>query len=211
MSNDFRKYNLGEMNSQNFDQRNIDEENSSVKIKGQNFLGDTVKFMLLALLIVIPLRVFIAQPFIVSGSSMVPTFNNGEYLIIDEISYRFNNPERGDVIILKYPDNPSKFFIKRIIGLPGEKINIINGKVSIEKSDGQTEEIEEEYVINKSFDNSSLSLEENEYFVMGDNRPNSLDSRSWGVLPKNLIKGRAFLRLLPVGKIGIFPGQVENN
>jgi len=140
---------------------------------------ETVKFIVIALLIVIPFRLWIAQPFVVSGASMEPTFNNGDYLIVDEISYRFEKPQKGDVIIFHYPLDPSKFFIKRIEGLPGDTV-IENGK--------------------------EVVLGENEYYVLGDNRNESLDSRYWGSLPKNLIVGRAILRLWPVNKVGIFPG-----
>ena len=89
--------------------------------KKSDFIWETVKFAIFALVIVLPIRIYIAQPFIVSGSSMDPTFDNGHYLIVDQLSYRFEKPKRGEVIIFKYPNDPSKFFIKRIIGLPGEK------------------------------------------------------------------------------------------
>ncbi len=145
----------------------------------QNTFWETVKFIVIALLIVIPFRIWIAQPFVVSGASMEPTFINGDYLIVDEISYRFEQPQKGDVIIFRYPLDPSKFFIKRIEGLPGDTVTE-NGK--------------------------QIVLAENEYYVLGDNRNESLDSRYWGSLPKSLIVGRAFLRLWPVSKIGVFPG-----
>ena len=95
------------------------------------FIKDIVKFTALSLLIVIPIRTFIAQPFLVSGSSMRPTFIDGEYLIIDELSYDFKSPQRGQVIVFKYPNDPSKYFIKRIIGLPGELVDVENGHVTI--------------------------------------------------------------------------------
>jgi signal peptidase I len=141
---------------------------------------------------------------------MNPTFENGEYLIIDEISYRFNEPERGDVIVFKFPQDKSKFFIKRIVGLPDETVEIVNGQIEItnlENPEGLI--IEEEYVLEKSLDDGMYALESDEYFVMGDNRKNSLDSRSWGPLPEEFIRGRAILRLLPVEKIGTFPGSIE--
>src|SRR3989344_5716676 len=85
---------------------------------------DLLKFAALATIIVLPIRAYVAQPFVVSGRSMVPTFQNGQYLIVDEISYRFHSPQRGDVIIFKYPKDPTKYFIKRVIGLPGETVEI---------------------------------------------------------------------------------------
>jgi signal peptidase I len=184
---------------------------SNEKKNENSFFSEFLKFVLLAAIVVLPIRMFIAQPFIVSGSSMSPTFDNGEYLIIDEISYRFNEPQRGDIIVFKFPQDKSKFFIKRIIGLPDETVEIINGQIQItndENSQGLI--LEEDYVSSKSLDNGIFALESDEYFVMGDNRTDSLDSRNWGPLSEEYIKGRAFLRLLPVEKIGVFPGSIEN-
>jgi len=184
------------------------------KQKKESF-WDLVKFAFLALLIVVPVRAFIAQPFIVSGSSMVPTFENSDYLIVDEISYRLNEPERGDVVVFKWPRDTSKYFIKRIIGLPGETVKIKGNTVTIKNEshpDGFT--LTEPYVENKSDNTLEVTLPEDQYFVMGDNRSGSSDSRAWGNLPKNLLVGKAFLRLFPVNHIGILPGgfdDYENN
>lgn len=196
------------MEKEIFSSSNSDTEK---KKSGQSFFNEFIKFALIALLIVLPIRLFIAQPFIVSGASMHPTFKNGEYLIVDEISYRFQNPERGDVIVFKFPEDPSKFFIKRIIGLPNETIEIVRGSVFITNEENpEGFQIEENYILNKSFETSSFQTKEGEYFVMGDNRIASLDSRSWGPLPENLVKGVAFLRLLPISKISIMPGADED-
>lgn len=175
--------------------------------KEKSFL-ELGKFVLIALLIVIPVRLFVAQPFVVSGASMVPTFQDGEYLIVDELSYRFEKPERGDVIIFRYPNDPSKFFIKRVIGLPGETVNV-EGNVVTVKAVGEKDfrTLEEPYVKSLSYSNNHTELKTGEYFVMGDNRGSSLDSRAWGPLPDSFIKGRPFIRLLPVTRLGIFPGQ----
>ena len=175
------------------------------------YIWEVIKFFILAVIIVAPIRFFVAQPFIVQGASMDPTFATGQYLIVDEISYRFNEPERGDVIVLRYPRNPSRFFIKRLVGLPGETLDIKNGVVSI-----TTAENAEPFVLDEPYvtflktdgrDDEIIKLKEEEYFVMGDNRPNSSDSRDWGILPKDLIIGKAFLRLLPVNTASFFPGQ----
>lgn len=175
---------------------------------GTNPIWEVVKFFLLALLIVAPIRIFIAQPFIVSGASMDPTFATGEYLIVDEISYRFNEPERGDVIVLKYPRNPSKFFIKRIVGLPGETLTMTDGSISITSTEVPIPwTLNESYVEFTKSDNSTITLAEDEYFVMGDNRSASLDSRSWGPLPENMIVGRALLRLFPITQASFMPGE----
>ena len=131
----------------------IEEKNSSIKKESHGFLREVLNFVLLALLIVVPIRIFIAQPFIVSGASMDPTFKTGEYLIVDELSYRFNEPQRGDVIIFKYPKDKTKFFIKRIIGLPEEKISAVNGEVFV-----NNEKLDENYLIDKDFDDFASNL-----------------------------------------------------
>jgi len=138
---------------------------------------------------------------------MTPTFHGGEYLIVDEITYRFSKPERGDVVIFRFPQDTSKFFIKRIIGLPGETVEIRRGEIYITNaSNPEGLKLEEEYVENKSTETLKKELGGKEYFVMGDNRPMSSDSRIWGSLPENLISGRALARLLPLTKLGLFPG-----
>jgi signal peptidase I len=177
--------------------------------KRENFFTELLKFALVAIVVVVPMRLFVAQPFIVSGASMDPTFNSGQYLIVDEISYRLEAPDRGDVVIFKYPKDESQYFIKRIIGLPGETVRVSGNNVSIEKNDGDTITLVEPYVKNEGNGRDmSTQLGETEYFVMGDNRPESSDSRYWGVLPRENIVGRAFLRLLPIDSVSIFPGSI---
>jgi len=167
-------------------------------------------FVLIAVAVVIPIRVFIAQPFIVSGSSMVPTFENKDYLIVDEISYRLGEPERFDVVVFKYPKDPSKYFIKRIIGLPNEKVDIQGSDLTITNEEHQDGfKLEQSFVKNKSNDNLNFELASDEYFVMGDNRSASSDSRYWGPVKRNLLIGRAFLRLLPISDIDILPGSYQ--
>ena len=180
--------------------------------KRDSFFTELLKFALIAIIIVIPVRLYVAKPFIVSGASMVPTFENGQYLIVDEISYRFGPPERGDVVIFRYPNDPSQYFIKRIIGLPRETVVIKDSKVSVITTEGETVHLTEEYVVREgNGNNRSVSLANDQYFVMGDNRPESSDSRVWGVLPKENIIGRAFLRLLPIQEISIFPGAINTS
>ncbi len=176
--------------------------------RSENFFTELLKFVLIAAAIVFPIRLFIAQPFIVSGASMDPTFRNGQYLIVDELSYRFGEPGRGDVIIFRYPKNPTEFFIKRVIGLPGETVSIGGAGITVKRADGSTLSLEEPYVVNHgNGNNSSYPLGADEFFVMGDNRPESSDSRVWGVLPRKNIVGRAFVRLLPIDKLSILPGS----
>lgn len=186
----------------------MDEEN---KFK-QNIknVWDIVKFAIIALLIVIPIRIFVAQPFVVSGESMYPTFHNGEYLIVDELSYNIGNPVRGDVVIFRYPNDQKRFFIKRIIGLPNEKLIINENQVKIineNNPDGFI--IEEPYIVENFSGTGEYKTGDNEYFVMGDNRNRSSDSRFWGVLPEKLLIGRAYLRLLPIKNISFLPGSTQ--
>ncbi len=164
-----------------------------------------IKVIIISLAIVLPIRAFVAQPFIVEGPSMEPNFHSGQYLIVDELSYFFRAPHRGEVIVFRYPLMPSEFFIKRIIGLPGETVDIKNGSIFIKPVGSDKEfELNEPYISNtiKTFPNTSMMLDKDHYFVLGDNRPASSDSRYWGALPKENITGRAFLRLWPLDKLG---------
>ena len=177
------------------------------KTKGQSF-WELARFAIIAIVIVVPIRVFIAEPFVVSGSSMIPAFEDANYLIIDKISYKLNNPERDDVVIFRYPNDQTKFFIKRIIGLPNETVDIKGSAVTItnkERPEGFM--LEEPYVKNISNNTVRFELKKDEYFVMGDNRSGSSDSRYWGAVKRELITGKAFLRLLPLNKIGVWPGD----
>jgi signal peptidase I len=187
-------------------------QNTEIKPKetsAGSFLLEIIKFTLISILIVAPIRFFVAQPFIVRGESMDPTYSDGQYLIIDELTYRRKAPERGDVVVFKYPKDPSKYFIKRIIGLPNETVEIKNGIptiFSLDNPKGKT--LNEPYLKDLSFETvSSQKLGPDEYFVMGDNRSNSLDSRIWGPLPKENITGRVLVRLFPFQKAGFFPGK----
>lgn len=184
--------------------------NSEIPQKKENFFKEIIKFTVIVLIIVIPIRTYIAQPFIVDGPSMDPSFNTGQYLIVDQLTYNFTDPKRQDVIVFRYPNNPKVFFIKRIIGLPGETVSIDSGKVSIinkENPDGFL--LTETYISSnhKSSDSLNKKLSDDEYFVMGDNRAESSDSRLWGALERRYVVGRALFRLFPITKISIFPGN----
>lgn len=185
---------------------------SSEHPKNEHPLTEIVRFALIAIIIVVPIRFFIAQPFIVSGSSMDETFANNQYLIVDQLTYHFQTPERGEVIIFRYPRDVSKYFIKRVIGVPGDTIKIEGSVVTITNKDHPTGVILEEPYI-ASMDQPSYvteTLGEGEYFVMGDNRDHSSDSRMWGILQEDKIVGRALLRLFPVTQAAFFPGQYDS-
>lgn len=190
-----------EENLVNPPQNQIPEQENMVK-KYLDLGWEIVKILIIAAIIVLPIRYFLFQPFIVKGDSMVPNFHSGDYLIVDEISYRFSGPKRGDVVVLKYPLDASQRFIKRIVGLPGETIDIKQGKVTIIK-DGKETVLTESYLPELLLTDGAvhLALAEGNYFVMGDNRPFSYDSRRWGVLPKEDIIGKAFLRIYPFTNI----------
>lgn len=175
----------------------------------EGFVSEIVRFTLISIAIILPIRTFIAQPFIVSGSSMYPTFESGEYLIVDQLSYRLHQPERGDVVIFRYPRNPSEFFIKRIVGLPGETVDVGPNGVFITAPDSDTTtKLDESYLsVLPSRDHFEQALGADEYFVMGDNRDKSSDSRYWGALPSDNIVGRAWLRLFPFNRVNLLPGK----
>lgn len=164
------------------------------------FVWETIKVVVISLAIILPIRYYLVQPFFVKGASMEPSFEDGDYLLVDEISYRFSLPARGDVVIFRYPENKSQFFIKRIIGLSGETLEVKNNKVIIynaQNTGGFT--LAEHYLdsTQETLGNMLIRLDDNEYFVLGDNRLASSDSRRWGPVNKTLITGKAFLRAWP--------------
>jgi len=164
-------------------------------------LWEVFEVVIVALISYFVITIFIAQPFQVSGPSMEPNFYNKQYLIVDEISYRFRAPERGEVIVFHNPENEKEFFIKRVIGLPGDEVLIKDGKVVIvNDANPKGFTLDESYLpssIVMSTDSSSPKLGEDEYFVMGDNRIVSFDSRSWGPVKKSEIVGAVRVRLWP--------------
>ncbi|HEY4694939.1 MAG TPA: signal peptidase I [Candidatus Nanoarchaeia archaeon] len=171
---------------------------------------DVVETVVVAAAIFVVVYLFLLQPHQVKGASMKPNFHDGEYILTDKVSYRFSEPQRGDVIIFKSPTDPDVDFIKRIIALPGERVKIAGGKVTIfndQNPNGLT--LNEPYQTNGSTsagkeapDNTEVTIDKDEYFVLGDNRVESFDSRSWGALPKKNIIGKAWLRYWPFSKLG---------
>jgi len=179
-----------------------------------DFIIELVKVVIISLVIIVPVRYFLIQPFYVKGASMEPNFHDHEYLIINEISYRFEEPERGDIVVFKYPQDPSQYFIKRVIALPGERIIIKNGQVYI-----YDEKLKQEILVDESEYLSAtiltpgkidITLEEGEYFVLGDNRTSSLDSRTFGPIAEPFIVGKAWVRGWPFNKIKVFNNPEYN-
>lgn len=198
----------------NREEENLIHDTQNISQKQKRFLNlkketkELIRFIIIAGCIIVPFRIFIAQPFIVNGASMDPTFETNQYLIVDQLTYRTEEPQRGDIVIFRFPLNPKDFYIKRIIGLPGETVSISGSDVYIrEKNSQKSFKLDEPYIEFTSNNSMSTTLRDDEFFVMGDNRPNSSDSRHWGVLPRKFIVGKAFLRLLPINKADLFPGK----
>jgi len=171
------------------------------------FSWDIIKVAVIALILAGLIRYFLVQPFFVEGASMEPNFENGEYLLVDELSYYFRSVERGEVVVFHYPLDTSKYYIKRVIGLPEETVEIKNSRVIIyndEHPDGLA--LSEDYLPKSLITDGQIKekLGKNEYFVLGDNRPVSYDSRRWGVVPKNDIVGRVWVRAWPFSRVAIF-------
>jgi len=170
-----------------------------------HFLG----LFFISLAIVLPIRQFIIQPFLVRGESMAPNFSNFDYLFVERVSYHFRQPERGEVIVFRFPQNKSDFYIKRIIGLPAEEIMVKEGRVDVKTREGKRLSLIEPYLRSGTFIEGSfyMRLGEDEYYVLGDNRNASFDSRRWGVLPGKYIIGKVLVRIWPPTKARAFWGE----
>ncbi|MDD5318275.1 MAG: signal peptidase I [Candidatus Pacebacteria bacterium] len=196
------------MNNEIQPEENQDFEKPIKKTVDEPSRWELFRFAIILLAIFIPLRIFVASPFVVYGSSMEPNFNTGDYLIVDELSYHFHTPNRGDVIVLTPPVSDKKYFIKRVIGLPNETVSVDGDQVYIINADHPKGfELKEPYLAFHKGPQGTWHLGPDEYFVMGDNRDVSSDSRSWGPLKADKIAGRAFLRLYPFNKISLLPAQ----
>jgi signal peptidase I len=194
----------------NIPENNQNTEKQSVALKkGLAFIIEVIRIAVIAAVIVVPIRYYLFQPFFVRGESMDPNFANGDYLIIDEITYRLRTPERGEVVVFKYPLDISQRFIKRVIGLPGETVEIKNGKITIYNDSGSMVLDESQYNIG-NFDGVEITtrLKDNQYFVMGDNREYSYDSRRFGPVDKEYIIGRVIVRAWPFDSLKAFVNPI---
>lgn len=191
----------------------VPQEKKSSTLK--SILKEVVIFAIIAFGIVLPFRYFIAEPYVVSGESMSPTFESGDYLIVEKISIKKDGPNRNDVIVFNLKDPTLKTekernLIKRVIGLPEETVKMKGSQITIinkENPDGFN--LDETFIVNKSQADFTVILGKDEYFVMGDNRPKSYDSRSWGTLKEEEIIGKPIIRLLPIQKISFWPGKIN--
>lgn len=184
---------------------------SNIATKLGEFFLDIVETVVIALSIFLVIYLVLMQPHQVNGLSMVPTFQNGEYVLTDKISYRFGSPKRGDVIVFhapeaaNCPEGTGCDFIKRVIGLPGESVQVSNGYISINGTRLTEDYLPPEFVTKagKATEGGAIFLGPQQYFAVGDNRPFSSDSRVWGPINKTDIVGRAFFRYLPLNKVGL--------
>lgn len=168
--------------------------------RDKSILREVVETVLLTLLIFLAIRTLI-QNFRIEGVSMEPNLHDGQYLIINKLVYYLHPPERGDVVVFHYPRNPRRDFIKRIIGLPGEKVEVRGERIFI-----NGEELEEPYTFHTgNYTWGPQRLGEDEYFVLGDNRNSSSDSHSWGPLPRDTLVGKAWISYWPPNYLGLVP------
>jgi signal peptidase I len=174
-------------------------------------IGELIKTLLYMAVIAFTVRAFVLQPFKVEGLSMFPNLHDRDYLLVDKLSYRLSEPRRGDVVVFHYPKNPSVTYVKRVIGLPGETVRIQDSKVYI--VNGQFPEgalLTESYIPDEnttlakaSTANAEFDVPQNSFFVLGDNRMNSFDSRGWGELPRSQIIGRVLILTYPLNRISV--------
>ncbi|TSC56644.1 MAG: signal peptidase I [Parcubacteria group bacterium Gr01-1014_18] len=170
---------------------------------------ELLRVVMISLLIIVPVRYFLIQPFYVKGASMEPNFFDNEYLVVDEISYRFSEPQRGDIVVLKYPRDIRQYFIKRIIGLPGERVRVADGFVYINGLQlGESAYLDKSVLTHKE---DIWVLKDDEYFVLGDNRIASLDSRDFGPIRRSHIVGKTWIRGWPLHKLTVFETPEYSN
>ncbi len=183
-------------------------------------LLDSIKTLIVFLIIFFGIKGYIAQPFLVSGRSMEQTFSDGDYLIVDQLTYNFTTPKRSEVIVFHTEfipgGNEREYYIKRVIGIPGDRIVIKDGKVLLYENNSNTPTIlDENYIVDglKTLSKGPIDmvLKDNQYFVLGDNRGNSSDSRYWGPVDKSYIIGRPLIRLFPFNQIKLFSNNNEMN
>ena len=193
-------------------------EPSAAKKKALGGFLELVQVVLISAAIVIPLRTFLVQPFYVKGQSMEPNFYDHEYLFIDKLTYRRDTPKRGDVVVTRYPRNPSEFFIKRVIGLPGETVEVANGKVRIYNKEHENGFVlHEQQVGTQGYLDQQITpltdtktLKDDEYYLMGDNRAASLDSRIFGPVKRSFLVGKVWVRAYPFDRFRHFDSITYN-
>ncbi len=190
-----------------------------LKLLEEEELPSSMLLWFITTIIIVKLvQAFLIQPFIVDGGSMLPTFHDKEFLLVDKFTYLVQEPNRGDVMIFKLYEGTGnqytgKYLIKRVIGLPGERVVVKNGITTI-----YNEENPEGFVLEEPYVNykdpskeTNITLSDTQYFMMGDNRAQSYDSRSWGPLNKEDVRGQVLLRALPISLFSYEPGRYIYN
>lgn len=194
-----------------FGRRTTEEQKPDTpKAKAIALVLEMIQVLAVSLAIIIPVRWFLIQPFYVQGASMEPNFFDHEYLIIDELSYRLDDPRRGDVVVFHYPNDPKQFFIKRVIGLPSETVEISDGKVRIyNEAHPNGILLDESVYLDQDFTaaTQTVTLKADQYYLLGDNRSSSLDSRFFGPVDRSHIVGRVWVRGYPVDRWKHFQSQ----
>lgn len=171
-------------------------------------IWDITKVVVISAAIIIPIRTFVFQPFFVRGTSMEPSFYNGDYLIIDELSYSLREPDRGEVVVFRPPGNDTQFYIKRIIGLPGEKVTIDKSTVSV-FTEGNEIVLKEPYIAEDIINgNKQIIAGPGEYVLLGDNRGHSSDSRVFGPVSRKNFVGKVLITAWPIGDFALFAAPV---
>lgn len=169
------------------------------------FFLELIKVVVLAGITIGLVRYFLFKPFYVKGQSMEPTFFEHEYLIIDEITYRFRTPERGEIVVFRAPSDPKDFYLKRVLALPGERVKVEENKIIIYNEEyPQGVVLLEEYIDEETSGAVSLTLGPDQYFVLGDNRSASYDSRRFGPISRQDIIGRTWFRGWPFRRMTTF-------
>lgn len=178
------------------------------------FFLDILEVVVFAIAIFLFLYLLVLQPHKIKGQSMEPNFQDGEFLLTDKVTYRFSQPKRGDVIVFEAPGTNNEEFIKRIIGLPGETISVINGETKINGAELSENYLPDSFITDGGAflkNGQNVTIPDNHYFVMGDNRAASSDSRTWGFVAKEKITGRAWITYWPPPKFGVVEGVTYDN
>ncbi len=207
---DFQKKNQYDFGFVSADDDRDIEVQKLKKESRQGLWSESLKLLrdvFLIIIVFILFGVFVAQPVVVEGTSMVPQLHDGERLLVNKLiyykikSFDWGHIERGDVVVFWFPNDPDKSYVKRVIGLPGEIVEIRNGKVIVDGQELNESYLDDEY--NKSLPSfQPKKVEPHHFFVMGDNRDNSSDSRYWGLVPEKYIYGKAFFRYWQPESIG---------
>ncbi|MBI2086319.1 signal peptidase I [Candidatus Daviesbacteria bacterium] len=175
-----------------------------------NYLVEFIETVVVFGAIFAAVYLFVAQFHKVSGNSMVPTFHNGDFLITEKVSYKVRNPQRGEIVVLKNPRDESQDFIKRIIAVPGDTLQISNSTVYVNSEPLKESYIPVDYVTRPGAfvtEGTIITVASNQYFVFGDNREHSSDSREWGPVTKEELVGKAFFRYWPPQAIGLLTNK----